>query len=133
MLRQTNRNYVAGMIGLLHDYHEYALGDINTPLKRFMMELGFDFNAKVADPIDRWVFGLHGITVEAYPLLHKLMHEVDSKIGTMEGLALVKGYQAPEGFSADFPFTPSHQSPEYVERQFVALYHSLNANLPRAR
>lgn len=44
---------VARAYAVLHDAHEAYVGDQISPVKRLMRDLGFDFDARIAEPVQR--------------------------------------------------------------------------------
>jgi len=125
MMRRTGGDKAAGLIGLLHDVHEFVVCDIPTPLKKHMKEMGFDFNTMIAGPIDEWVYALHGVRKADLPHFHKLKDEIDAEMSWQEGKQLIRGYQIPDGVDATFNFQANSQTIDFAERNFIMLYRSL--------
>lgn len=81
------------LVGLLHDAHEMIIGDISTPMKRWLAQNdGADFITRLADRIDAQIFHrFAGLKNPVPPLMREAIHLADAQVLAAEWRDLMPG------------------------------------------
>lgn len=86
--------------GLLHDAHEYPMGDITTPAQRALAHYGMDPNAirQMKDALDRAIFDAAGLDWPMPPQIAAAVHAADQQALVTEKRDLLVPAPKPWGF-----------------------------------
>ena len=108
---------VARAYAVLHDAHEYLTGDVIAPVKQAMSERGFDFEARIAAPIQRAIHESF-VLPEPGPVLRSLIHTADRRAGEIEKRLLMDGLPVEEWLrpSITLRLAPPEQVAELFEQ-----------------
>lgn len=117
---------IVALYALHHDDHEFLLKDAMTPLKNYVkMRTKIDVYGELSDQIDNVIF------TEVLNLPHPMpdwikviVDEADYRMYVTEGLALVRGFEPPEGIiPAPFNITP--MMPEQAAKAYLLRHEKL--------